>query len=156
MYPRLCLPFRLFTQILGTFPFRALHTTQPPKLTHAYVGMGDNRGDWCRDPFCMWEFPQIRGTISADPIIRTKVFWGLYVGPPILGNYHFERKETDLCFWLSEPTPRCNPAPSSTPCLARNLGGALRISGPVASLWIHRDYKRILAPLWRIHLWVPG
>ena len=80
--------------------------------------MGDNRGNWCRDPFCVWEFPQIRGTISADPIIRTKVFWGLYVGPPILGNYHFEPKKSDFCLWLSEPTPRCNLAPSSTPCLA--------------------------------------
>ena len=23
------------------------------------------------------------------PIIRTIIFWGLYGGPPILGNYHF-------------------------------------------------------------------
>ena len=22
------------------------------------------------------------------PIIRTMVFWGLYWGPPVLGNYH--------------------------------------------------------------------
>ena len=29
----------------------------------------------------MWEFPQIRGTILGDPIIRTIVFWGLYWVP---------------------------------------------------------------------------
>ena len=28
-----------------------------------------------------WGFPKIRGTII--------VFWGLYWGPPIIGNYHF-------------------------------------------------------------------
>ena len=34
------------------------------------------------------EFPKIRGTLSGIPIIRTIVFWGLYWGPLILGNYH--------------------------------------------------------------------
>ena len=33
-------------------------------------------------------FPKIRGTILGVPIIRTIVFWGLYWGPLILGNYH--------------------------------------------------------------------
>ena len=33
--------------------------------------------------------PKIRGTLFGVPIlIRTVVFWGLYWGPPILGNYH--------------------------------------------------------------------
>ena len=36
----------------------------------------------------MWEFPKIRGTILGVPIISIIVFWGLYWGPPILGNYH--------------------------------------------------------------------
>ena len=36
----------------------------------------------------MWGFPKIRGTIWGVPIIRIIVFWGLYWGPPILGNYH--------------------------------------------------------------------
>ena len=36
----------------------------------------------------IWEFPKIRGTILGVPIIRTIVFWGLYWGPLILGNYH--------------------------------------------------------------------
>ena len=33
----------------------------------------------------------IKGTILGLPIIRTIVFWGLYWGPPILGNYHMFR-----------------------------------------------------------------
>ena len=38
--------------------------------------------------FYMWGFPKIRGTILGVLIIRTIVFWGLYWGPLILGNYH--------------------------------------------------------------------
>ena len=34
----------------------------------------------------IWGFPTIRGTLLEAPIIRTIVFWGLYWGPPILGN----------------------------------------------------------------------
>ena len=34
-----------------------------------------------------WVFPKIGGTILGVPIIRTIVVWGLYWGPPILGNY---------------------------------------------------------------------
>ena len=30
----------------------------------------------------------MRGTCLGVPIIRTIVFWGLYWGPFILGNYH--------------------------------------------------------------------
>ena len=39
----------------------------------------------------IWEFPKIRGTFLGVPITRTIVtivFWGLYWGPLILGNYH--------------------------------------------------------------------
>ena len=36
----------------------------------------------------IWEFAKIRGTILGVPIIRVVVCWGLYWGPPILGNYH--------------------------------------------------------------------
>ena len=36
----------------------------------------------------MWGFPKIRGTLLGVPIIRTIVFWGLDLGPLILGNYH--------------------------------------------------------------------
>ena len=38
----------------------------------------------------IWGFPKIRGTILGVPIIRTIVFWGLYWGPLILGNYHID------------------------------------------------------------------
>ena len=34
-----------------------------------------------------WEFPKIRGTLLGVPIIRTLVFWGLYWGPLLLGDY---------------------------------------------------------------------
>ena len=36
----------------------------------------------------IWGFPNIRGTLLGVPIIRIIVFWGLYWGPLILGNYH--------------------------------------------------------------------
>ena len=36
----------------------------------------------------IWGFPKIRGTILGVPTIRTVVFWGLYWGSLILGNYH--------------------------------------------------------------------
>ena len=36
----------------------------------------------------MWGFPKIRGALLEVPIIRTIVFWGLYWGSLILGNYH--------------------------------------------------------------------
>ena len=36
----------------------------------------------------IWGFPKIRGAFLGAPIIRTIVFWGLYWGPHILGNYH--------------------------------------------------------------------
>ena len=36
----------------------------------------------------VWGFPKIKGTFLGVPIIRTIVLWGLYWGPPILGNYH--------------------------------------------------------------------
>ena len=32
--------------------------------------------------------PKIRGTLLGVPRMRTIVFWGLYWGPLILGNYH--------------------------------------------------------------------
>ena len=36
----------------------------------------------------IWGVPKIRGTILVVPIARNIVFWGLYWGPLILGNYH--------------------------------------------------------------------
>ena len=31
----------------------------------------------------VWGFPRIRGTLLGVPIIRTIVFWGLYIGVPL-------------------------------------------------------------------------
>ena len=36
----------------------------------------------------IWGFPKIMGTFLGVPIIRIIVYWGLYWGPLILGNYH--------------------------------------------------------------------
>ena len=33
-------------------------------------------------------FPEIRGTMLGVPVIRTIIFWGLYWGTPLQGNYH--------------------------------------------------------------------
>ena len=37
-----------------------------------------------------WGFPKIRGTILGVPIIRIVIFWVLYWGSLILGNYHLQ------------------------------------------------------------------
>ena len=55
-------------------------------------------------------FPKIRGTFLGVPIIRTVVFWGLYWGPPILGNYHIKAAVDCLDVWGME-------APGSTAAL---------------------------------------
>ena len=39
-------------------------------------------------------FPKIRGTFLGLPIIRTIVYWGLYWGTLILGNYHMRGGST--------------------------------------------------------------
>ena len=36
----------------------------------------------------IWRFPKVRGTFLGVPIRRTTVYWGLYWGTLILGNYH--------------------------------------------------------------------
>ena len=40
-----------------------------------------------------WGVPKIRDTILGALIIGVLVFWGLYWGTPILGNYHFSPKQ---------------------------------------------------------------
>ena len=40
----------------------------------------------CHSPICA--FPKIRGTFLGVRIIRIIVYWGLYWGPLILGNYY--------------------------------------------------------------------
>ena len=48
----------------------------------------------------IWGFPKIMGTLLGVPIIRVIVFWGLYWGPLILGNYYMyiHTLETASCF----------------------------------------------------------
>ena len=36
----------------------------------------------------IWGLPQIRGTFLGVPVISTIVYWGLYWGTLIYGNYH--------------------------------------------------------------------
>ena len=36
----------------------------------------------------MWGVSKLRGTLLGVPIIRIIVYWGLYWGPLIQGNYH--------------------------------------------------------------------
>ena len=43
-----------------------------------------------------WGFPKIRGTFLGVPIIRAIVFWGLYRGPLVLGNYHIRLSSVHL------------------------------------------------------------
>ena len=40
----------------------------------------------------IWWLPKIMGTFLGVPIIRTIVFWGLYWGAPVLGNYHMNMR----------------------------------------------------------------
>ena len=44
-----------------------------------------------------WGFTKIRGTILGVPILRSKVFGGLNLGPTILGNYHFPPRFLQWC-----------------------------------------------------------
>ena len=43
-----------------------------------------------------WGFPKIMGTILGVPIIRIIVFWGLYWGSLILGNYQIPLQDAIL------------------------------------------------------------
>ena len=67
-----------------------------------YIGeyVGFRVGRRCcvpREVSCgIWGFPKIRGTILGVPIRRTIVYWGLYWGPPISGNYHMENGRGNL------------------------------------------------------------
>ena len=36
----------------------------------------------------MWGSPKSRGTFLGVPMIRIVIFWALFCGPPVLGNYH--------------------------------------------------------------------
>ena len=47
----------------------------------------------------IWGFPKIRDTFLGVPILRIIVFWGLYWGPLILGNYHLSAELPDTVNW---------------------------------------------------------
>ena len=56
----------------------------------------------------IWGFPKIRGTFLGVPVLRILVFWGLYRGPLILGNYHMVQGRLsilriDNMVWVSFP-----------------------------------------------------
>ena len=52
------------------------------------------QGIWLKRRICIYiyiyiyiyGFPEIKGTISGLPIIRARVFWGPYKGPPYFGK----------------------------------------------------------------------
>ena len=48
-----------------------------------------------------WEFPKIWSTFLRVPIIRTILYWGLYWGPPIEGNYQVLEALADSGLWDS-------------------------------------------------------
>ena len=56
----------------------------------------------------IWDFPKIRGTFLGVPIIRPIVFWDLYWGPFILGNYHMSRGQ-HLCEDAGHVGPQMSP-----------------------------------------------
>ena len=45
----------------------------------------------------MGGFPKLGVPLLGVPIIRTIVFWGLYWGPLILGNYHVPDDHKTKC-----------------------------------------------------------
>ena len=87
----------------SSIPFPVIMSTRLATLiAHMVSNMqGPVRGMSHDQKWDIWGFPKIRGTILGVPIIRTIIYWGLYWGPLILGNYHFilrERKfRQELC-----------------------------------------------------------
>ena len=95
---------------LGALPFRRLNS--PPsspgrrQASQKMVWRSQDHGKGLKEgfgfriwPWCIWGFPEMKGTFLGVPIIRTVIFWGLYWGSPIWGNYH-------MVLWL-HALPRC-------------------------------------------------
>ena len=54
-----------------------------------------------------WGFHKIGGTLLGVPILRIIIFWGLYWGPPILGNYHMvESRYVEYIIWNIDLSPK--------------------------------------------------
>ena len=98
-------------------------------------------------------FPKIRGTLLGVPIIRTIVFWGLYWGSQILGNYHIGEGLKHHFFLVS---PICMPwvhSAGATPLPLRfNLQQFPIYWVPV----LKSLYKYILSITQGPTIWVPG
>ena len=73
----------------------------------------------------IWGFPKIRGTILGVPIRRTIIFWGLYWGTPILGNYHLARR---LPLQDIRKAPRLSETPRRS-CKIKHVSGGLQELG---------------------------
>ena len=62
-----------------------------------------------------WGFPKIRGTFLRIPIIRTTVYWGLYLGTLVSGNHQIYRnfpgeiRQGLLALILPRGTQKCGP-----------------------------------------------
>ena len=54
-----------------------------------------------------WEIPKIRNTFLKVSIIRAIAIWGLYWGPPILGNYQITRIRTGIRYHLKVQKSVC-------------------------------------------------
>ena len=70
----------------------SLKSVLTSRIPHAIASPGEDLHLLQRQVPCimttMWGFPKITGAILGVPIIRAIVYWGLYWGPLILGNYY--------------------------------------------------------------------
>ena len=75
----------------------------------------------------IWEFPKIKGTYLGVPSIRTIVYWGLYWGKLILGNYNFNWSFLISISSRPETRPLWDRSLYKPPCKVR--------SGAVTRIW---------------------
>ena len=88
----------------------------------------------------IWGFPKIRGTFLGVPIIRIIIFWGLYWGPSILGNYHLTKiRPTTVSSWNLK---HCNPqALRPEPEILRNSPKKVAAGCTRAPFWRSCDWE---------------
>ena len=92
-------------------------------------------------PQCTWGFLMIRGTILGVPIIRIIVYWGLYWGTLILGNYHISIRVLEAK--PSTSTKRIPPQPILKPAWVSSVcnHACLQTLNPEA-----RNIKQLASP----------
>ena len=88
---------------------------------------------WCTGiteyiPAQKWVFPKIRGTFLGAPIMRIIIFWGLYWGPLILGNYQVPQHDFTKLPPSHCPRSLC-PRRSGRTTAPGRLAGNLRFAG---------------------------